>query len=111
MPEATAQHHFIKSVKQADEWVAMVADAKVLDESNLSIEALRSASRMTTFNTTRLRAGVHFMNADQLAERIGVFIGHGLDKSAENMQRALDVINEKNGKTARAPALHAPAMA
>lgn len=111
MPEATAQHHFIKSVQREGEWVAMVADAHVLEKSGVSIDALRSASRMTTFNATRMREGVHFMTADQLQERITVFKAHGMDKSVDNMQRALDVVSEKNGKImTRAPALHAPAF-
>ncbi len=111
MPEATAQHQFIKSVQRDGEWVAVVADANVLAANGSSIEALRSASLTGAFNAMRTRAGIHQMTADQLEERIAVFKGHGLDKSASSMQRALDVINEKNGKSGTAPAVTRPAMA
>lgn len=104
MPEAKAQHHFIKSVERNGEWVAMVADALVLEKNNISIDSIRSASRMNTFNAIQMREGMHFMTEDQLQERITVFKAHGMDKSVENMQRALDVVSEKNAKpSARAP--------
>lgn len=93
---------FIKSVQQGNEWVAMMADKAVLGDSGVT--ALRSAVMTGAFNQTRMRGGVHFMDEDRLTAAKTVQLAHGHTESVQQLTRALEVVQQKNGTAPAATA-------
>lgn len=96
------EYRFIKSTKQGENWVAIMADQNVIGEAG--VNALRSAAMTDKFNQIRIREGVHFMDAERLEMARDVCMSHGMNDSAAALKRAMDVVNEKNGNAPAAKA-------
>lgn len=95
--EKNQRYVFIKSLKRSEDWIAMIADDEVLRKNGSSAESIKNAAVSTTFNAVRLREGVHFFNSSQVNRLLKNCEKMGMNKSAESLQRAIEVLNEKNG--------------
>jgi len=95
--EENQRYFFVKTFETSGGWKAMIADNKVLQENGSSAEDVIKASKVEIFNTVRLRGGVHLCDGSRLTSLLNNCKTMGMDKSSEALQRAIDVLNEKNG--------------
>lgn len=95
---------FLRTTEKDGHTIALIGDSHVLGAAG--IDSLRRAFAAHAAPLTR--AGVLPMSADQLRERLPELEKQGMQNSVAAFQRALQRIDERNGK-APVVSAHAPA--
>ncbi|MCK5555270.1 MAG: hypothetical protein KAI76_03445 [Alphaproteobacteria bacterium] len=94
--EENQKYFFVKTFQTSDGWKAMIADDEVLRENRSSAESIKSAVVSKVFNVVRLRGGVHFYDSSQVNCLLEKCEKMGMDKSAESLQNAIEILKKKN---------------